>query len=196
MENNYMIGGFQVYRRGFLGKCIESNTNSAKPSIVKQLNRFQYNQSQQLEDNVSGVVNNRVEELYAKYTKQNAKTFTFDFHDSVLKTAIDAFGCNDFLQWIRMQGNSGRAKYVHSEFIKDTVRYLCGHKRKMVLENWEPLLNHYKIASDWEDIYNDCKRDLEHHCGNAGIKTIVLEWCKKPNGLSDLLLTLHILFGK
>lgn len=189
-------GVFQVYRRGFLGKPVqETNQVSLGSAVMKQLKNLQFNQTAFIADERNHIYNEDVEILYSQYTKRSARTGTFDFHELILQAAINAFGTSKFVEWLEMQSKSPNATHIHSKFLLDTLRFIETGKREMVLENWEPLLNSHALAGEWEDVLDEALA-LNKRMKIVEVKDVIRYWCSQPNGLSDMLVTLHILFGK
>lgn len=189
-------GVFQVYRRGFLGKPVQENQKaSVNSTIMKQLKNLQYNQTAYLADEKNHIYNEDVELLYSQYTKKSARTGTFEFHELILEAALHAFGTDKFIEWIELQNKSPNATHIHSKFLLDTLRFIETGKREMVLENWEPLLNSHALAGEWEEVTDDAIA-LNKRLRIIDLRDVIRYWCAQPNGLSDMLVTLHILFGR
>ena len=189
-------GVFQVYRRGFLGKPVQENQKaSVKSTIMKQLNNLQYNLIAYLADEKNHIYNEDIEILYSQYTKKSARTGTFDFHELILQAAIAAFGTTKFIEWLDIQNKSPNITYLHSKFLLDTLKFIETGKREMVLENWEPLLNSHALSSEWEDVTKTAI-ELNERLRIHNLKDVIRYWCGQPGGIGDLIVTLHILFGK
>lgn len=190
-------GVFQVYRRGFVGRPVkEVDKKSINSSIMKQLKNLQFNQTASLYDEKNHVSNEDIEVLYAQYTKKTAKTGTFDFHELIIQAALEAFGTKQFIEWIDLQNKSPEVNYLNSRFLRDTLKFIETGKREMVLENWEPLLNSDGVVTgEWENVTQDAI-ELNKRIRIIDLKDVIRIWCSQPNGLSDMLITLHILFGK
>ena len=187
---------FQVYRRGFLGQPIkEINKAPINSTIMKQLKNLQYNQTSFVMDEKNSVFNNDIEVLYSQHTKKSARTNTFDFHELILTAALSAFGTTKFIEWLEIQSKSPNVTYVHSKFLLDTLKFIETGKREMVLENWEPLLNSHALSGEYENIIDDALR-LNKNVRIIDLKDVIRFWCGHPGGLTDLLTTLHILFGR
>ncbi len=189
-------GVFQIYRRGFLGKPIQENQKaSVKSTIMKQLKNLQYNQTAHLVDEKNHIFNEDVEILYSQFTKKTARTGTFEFHELILQAALQAFGTNRFIEWLDIQSKSPNVTYLHSQFLLDTLLFIDTGKRSMVLENWEPLLNSHAISGEWFDVTNAAV-EINKNYTMVNLKDVIRHWCAKPGGVGDLMITLHILFGK
>jgi hypothetical protein len=189
-------GVFQIYRRGFLGKPVQgAEKASINSTIMKQLKNLQYNQTAYLSDDKNHVYNEDVEVLYSQYCKKSVHTGSFEFHELILDAAIFAFGTDKFINWIDVQSKSPSATYIHSKFLLDTMRFIETGKREMVVENWEPLLNSHAISGEWEEVLDDAIA-LNKKIPITEVRDVIRYWCQQPNGISDLLVTLHILFGR
>ncbi len=189
-------GVFQVYRRGFLGKPIQPGQRASVDStITKQLKNLQYNQTAYLADEKTHVYNEDVEILYSQYTKKSARTGTFEFHELILQAALAAFGTQRFIEWIDVQTKSLNATHLHSRFLLDTLKFIETGKRDMVLENWEPLLNSHALTGEWEEVLDDALA-LNKRMQIVDLRDVLRHWCCQPNGIGDLIVTLHILFGE
>lgn len=196
MSSLLNAGVFQVYRRGFLGKPVQENQKaSVNSSIMKQLKNLQYNQTAYVADEHKHIYNEDVEVLYSQFTKKSARTGTFDFHELILEAALRAFGTDKFVEWLEVQSRSPNATHIQSRFLKDILKFIETGKREMVLENWEPLLNSHALAGEWEDVMKDAV-ELNKRVKIVELRDVLRMWCSQPNGIGDLLVTLHILFGK
>jgi len=185
-----------MYPRGFLGdngaQPQAARTPSAFQEELKQ--RIQYRVSDRTDAKHSIASNSHVEVLYAQYIKRSTNTGSFEFRRQVLSTALFAFGTFRFKSWYLSQHQSPPCGDLHNRFLTDTLKFISTGKREMSLETWAALLsmsdegNSIGLPSPYsEEFFN-----YDHY---INLVDVLQEWCCKPNGLEDLLGTLHILFG-
>lgn len=195
---------FQRYRRGFYGKPIrEINTESESSKLLRQLNNLQYNRKLFEVDEKTTIFNEAVEVLFAQQSKGIISTYTFEFHDSVIKAALSAFGTENFIAWLSLQEQSSMASAYHSKFLIDTLEFIQSGRREIVHESWEFILNSANPDDEWLNVIDKAKNvfGLSSQCIGSDSSTIMLrdvivKWCSQPNGINDLLKTLHVLFGR
>lgn len=196
--------GFMLYPRGFFGAV-------AKPAIQKLPRPNDVSRLQPSLSLLGGmrrgdalVANENVERLYAKLISRELSLADFDFRQSVLEAALDAFGTKDFCFWYLQQKNSPSAGELHRDFLLDTLRFIETGERGIVLENWNMLIGY----SDHGQLKTSVSEDAAKFFGlsTPGVRRearlehydliqVIQKWVSQPGGFRDLLMTLHILFG-
>lgn len=199
---------FRAYPRGFLGAHMDVRIENAVP---KPAPRFVYQTDLSLTDApVSTIVPNPdVETLYAKYIRNSAESLSFNFRKLVWITALHAFGTNDFRYWYEQQHLSPRAGDMHRRFLEDTLKFIVTGRRELdVVGTWNTLVT-LNDTTDRAGRVTDCSRqyleDLRpaltieesrvRPAGYIDVTDVIQRWCSQPNGVEDLLLSLHVLFG-
>ena len=202
------FGTFRAYPRGFLGAHMDVRIENSVPQPAP---RFVYQTDLSLADApVSTIVPNPdVETLYAKYIRNSAETLGFSFRKLVWITALHAFGTNNFRYWYEQQHLSPRAGDMHRRFLEDTLKFIVTGRREFdVVGTWNTLVT-LNDTTDRAGRVTDCSLqyldDLrasyplsEENVRPANyIDTVdvIQRWCSQPNGVEDLLLSLHVLFG-
>ena len=198
MENK-----LRLYPRGFLGGDISPQVERTKEPFKDEINSMRYSVNQHNSSGNSIVANPHVEALYAALIKNNIKINDPTFRTKILTVAMTAFGTNNFLIWVLSQYNSPAASDLHNNFILDTLHYIEYGSRDMSLENWMALLtitdegNNIGTINDKVKEFFGVNKDAPIGLAKLNIQLvdIIQKWCSKPNGLEDLIGTLHILFG-
>jgi len=194
---------FKLYPRGFLGVMLEGRIEKktemhetglgwrfANAVILRNQNEIDHSHPE-------------VERLYAQHINRAPNSTSFEFKRSVLKTALSAFGTPMFDFWYRMQFKSPAAGQLHREFLEDTLRFISEGRRNVSLETWASLLTGEEqrqggeqISQYAEEFFGITSSGIHRHPMNRQFTEVIQSWCAKPNGLEDLLCTMHLLFGK
>lgn len=165
---------YDVYPRGFVGALNgHEGSKQAQPNMA-------------------------VQALYEEYLRSNRIGYDFDFREKILKVALQAFGCYCFQQWIEAQYCTRGLTDMHQRFLQDTLQFIRYGKRSMNLESWQALVLFNANAPALRTLPDDVReffRIGEKYRPDTTLPAVIQRWCEKPNGLEDLLGTLHILFG-
>lgn len=195
---------FRIYPRGFVGAAIgmrvQKNTTNA------QL-RFQtLSQSFQLYRPPANSIdpNPAVKELYTQYMRGTKVETSFDYKKTLIITATRAFGTHNFLYWIQQQYASPVVGDLHREFLDDTLNYIATGERRRRLETWKSIISMKdrgaanptlsKTTNEFFNIGGSVR--LVNGQRNISLIPVICDWLSHPDGYSDLIGTLHILFGE
>lgn len=194
---------FKLYPRGFLGAMLESRvehearTQEGSHGFVNQTASVMRNQNDFQHTNPA------VETLYGQQINRAPGVLSFEFKRSVLRTALNAFGTPMFDFWFTMQFRSPAAGEMHLRFLDDTLRFIQTGRREMALETWaallqpdEPKVNGAQLSEYAKEFFGIPSGGYNRHPRNRKITEVIQSWCSQPNGLEDLLCTMHVLFGK
>jgi len=194
----------RAYPRGFLGGDIVVQVAHAQQVIASQVNHMQYKADDSNMRSGDIQPNPYVESLYTSYTTNNITAGSPEFRTAVLKVALSAFGTTSFLLWVINQYKNPLAGNLHNDFILDTLKFISTGARDMSLENWMALITIGDgstavgtVGDKVKEFFNVNKdAPIETARFNIDLLEVIQTWCSKPNGLEDLLGTMHILFGK
>lgn len=191
----------RLYPRGFLGADI-------KPQVQKTPKPFSDNVMRQtfhVEDFKTAkkdlFANPAVEALYANYIRRSATTGDFAFREQILKAAMSAFGTMSFEFWFLSQYKSPACGDLHNRFLTDTLRFIREGNRELSLETWSALLvitgenDPVGPMSEYAKVFFGITSNYGQGRQNTLLVDVLQQWCSHPNGMEDLLGTLHLLFG-
>lgn len=194
---------FKVYPRGFLGAMLEDRVEKhtqTRDSILAGLQNYQVRIFGKQNDVDHS--NPNVEALYAQYIRRAPDTQSFEFRKKVLIVALHAFGTRQFDFWYHMQCKSPMVGDLHQRFLEDTLRFIATGRRELALETWNALVtvddtgDHSGQLSLFAREFFGMGRDgTSSATCNTAIVDVIQQWCGFPNGMEDLLGTLHLLFG-
>jgi hypothetical protein len=200
MSNAY-FGQFKIYPRGFLGAY-------RPPVLMKKAGanrsaRLQYDTTLfDTNDSKVVVANTAIEDLYQKFIRRDCAVNTFDFREEVFREVLKAFGTDDFEGWLLVQFNSPSFGVNHILFIDDCLRFITKGDRCMSMNNWDAILDEADEKQRDPELPENIKfyfgREYASRLSPSGrikIVDVVQQWVSKPGGVTDLLLTAHILFG-
>lgn len=135
-----------------------------------------------------------VELLYHAWFDKSVKNTGWTYYRKVLEAAIRVFGNMD--QWFHEQLSNTALPSRNRAFIIDTLDYLETGKRELSVQLWLDMID------EGGDLYN-ADRVSAILLKNPKIqKTDVYSarrlhsWVSKPNGMEDLITSMHLLFGK
>ncbi|MNU19709.1 hypothetical protein D3C71_79420 [compost metagenome] len=197
-----VLGQFKIYPRGFLGTQLKER--------IERTQRLQENNngfvpvkfSSFKKPNGVDDVNHEVEELYASYIKQSADCTSFEFRNRILHAALRAFGTPNFRFWFETQYQSPVLRDLHGAFLDDTLKFISTGRRDQPLETWAAIISitnnddgSGKLSEYANEFFGISANGITRYARDSRVIDIVQDWCSKPNGIEDLLGTLHILFG-
>ena len=147
------------------------------------------------ETNNPNFYNIEVEQLFQLWRKDQSIVKDFDFIVDLLRTAKQAFGMASFKDWLRIQEMGNQTTRVHVDFLKDTFVFLQTGKRDINIETWKNLFIHSNNSKIF-DINIDSIFYGDNSCLPTQINEVITQWISIPNGVSDLMMSLEIIFGK
>lgn len=192
--------GWRLYVRGFVGGIPATKMERMEPrtaTLTHSQGRIVVTQPTDSEL----CVNDDIEALYSAYITRTGRVTSMEFRDKVLKAALAAFGTGSFFRWYSEQRASPGMGDLQYRFLVDTLAYVQGKPRSMDMPMWECLLTAAQ-AIEPPRAYVQAAEEFfgaRPHEGRARFNESVIEviqqWCSRPNGIEDLLQSLHLLFG-
>ncbi len=195
-----------VYPRGFLGFDIGLPiTKSKAPPMQSVVLAMRKNES------VTDVVpepyisNDAVDDLWAKYKQNTTDSRSLGFEEKILKAALLAFGTKDFQSWCAIQSQSPYFDDMHRKFLNDTLTFINTGVRKMNPQSWKSILKPVKTPVSTKTVFDypayfkgELGTDLMQPVSpnDYDLVCTITKWVSQPDGLTDLLCCLTILFGK
>lgn len=202
MSNLVTSAGFTIYPRGFLGAILAPRIEKQPAPFESEYRKLQNNLNLFQTSPAAIAVNENVESLYTKYIRNTYKSSSFDFRKLVLITALNAFGTEAFDFWYLKQFESPSVGDLHRRFLEDCLRFITTGRREWTLETWDSLLDFSdsgelrpqvgEVAADFFGITTHGHVRVRR---NTALVEVLQDWCAVPNGLEDLLCSLHVLFG-
>ena len=192
------IGPYRIYPRGFLGATMGAPLEKIPKPFGERLDLHQFHTGPTGKNGSKAEVNVNVEMLYAKYIKEKNSSINHAFREQVLIVALSAFGTKNFTEWFEQQHMSPTTGDLQRQFLDDTIHFIKHGRREICLETWDSLLSSYEVDSNITPITSyaiDFFGLNSRHNEPRMVIDIIQSWCSQPNGMEDLLGTLHILFG-
>lgn len=192
----------RLYPRGFLGADIKPQVQKTPKPFSDNVQRQTYHVEDFKSVNKDLFANAAVEALYASYIKRSATTGDFLFREAILSAVFAALGTKNFEFWFMAQFKSPACGDLHNRFLTDTLRFIAEGNREMSLETWSSLL----VITGESDPVGHMNEYAKNFFGmnsnmygqgrqNTQLTDVVQKWCGHPNGMEDMLGTLHLLFG-
>lgn len=132
-----------------------------------------------------------VDVLYGMLVDRAHNHSSWAFRKQILDAALRLFG--NFNDWVDAQRKNPRVAGYNADFVEDTLQYIETGERKMCLENWIELMSEGHPPIHLAGTHSHAAPRLWQ--SPSTVKTIQ-KWCQHPNGVNDLLSTLHLLFGR
>lgn len=196
------ISGFKIYPRGFAGRELPVRlAERPKPYEIRIRSQRQVGMlvpTPQVLD-----ANQVIETLYSQYIKNSADTLSAEFREAVLVAALKAFGTTNFYSWYMAQLQLPTISEEHVRFLGDICRFITTGMHEFRLETWPYLL---KVSSQGVRPFQPCQTARDFFCMKQGTTSpfapeqfslinVIQRWVSQPQGIEDLLGTLHLLFG-
>lgn len=177
----------RLYPRGFLGRNTGENIQ-ARTTLSLSHN----GQIQRKENDLP--FNAEVTDLYVKLIQNKASVLNFEFREAILKVALYSFGVDGFKTWAQLQQQSSMVNEYHSRFIDDIVLFVETGRHSLPLTAWATLIDPNAVTNAFSLSRQFNEKKISVMSGS--LITFITNWCSQPNGVEDLIYTLHILFGK
>lgn len=202
----------QLYPRGFLGSRLGERIEKSGDGRQADSGGFILSAMQatfQLQSTGEGeklVGNPDVDKLWKPYISQARNTMGNEFEDRVFLCALSAFGTHSFMKWVYSQQASPSYGFMHRDFIDDTLRFIMTGERHMAITAWMSLVEHndsgdYRSAAPSEMMQKFLKYENFKYPPNSDdfsdlkLPAVIAAWISHENGFSDMMASLHILFG-
>lgn len=192
-----------LYPRGFYGGISSPSTEKQPKPFASKVARLQNNLNflQGLRPGVRQEVNEKVEDLYRQLiTREGIDKMIF--RRKVLQTALTAFGTHRFDYWYSQQMYSPAAGDLHRDFLVDTLRFISTGERHVNVMTWNSLIGfsdqgeRVSVLDEYaKEFFGISTGGFNRIPRNNDLIDVIRQWCSQPGGLSDLLCTMHILFG-
>ena len=185
----------RLYPRGFMGGTLKPQVRRTPQRNSKPLNSLSFRVEDQDKKAITMTAHPRVEQLYSLYIRNTVSVQDFDCRKSVLECALHVFGSNDFELWMNAQYSSPAPSRLLHDFLNDIVKFLKSGTRDMSNEVWARLLHITDEGNNIDPMNNEMKKFLSDK-ENCSLINVIQKWCSHPNGLQDLLMSLHVMFGQ
>ncbi len=194
-----MTNSIVVYPRGFLGFDI------GLPPVDKSANLNKIIEAVRLNKQISTrqrivISNHDVENIWKQYKFGNRFIASMAFRESILQTALRAFGTDSFYEWCELQDRNGFMSEMHKHFLNDTFTFLKTGKRNICLQHWMRMVHIKDITAEDESTEYQYKEYFGLSSPiqlrrETDLNNTIINWTSQKNGFEDLAGTLHILFG-
>lgn len=187
----------RIYPRGFVGKRLVDVLNESGD---------EYRATTVMMQAVAGTtvetVNSRmlphpeVEELFFSILKDPLLLREFNVRERILRTARSMF-TNDLKRWVYSQHVSPAFSNNHFEFIKQMFEYAETGRSRLSNHTWSSLLkgNITPLSSENKPSAKEVDDYTHSEAFPSSIVSFLVNVTKQPQGWSQLVFFLHILFG-
>lgn len=193
----------KLYPRGFLGSILEGRLQR---KVGRVEDNFGFRTSIQQIFNAHQDVNDfneDIENLYQDLAREAVGVGTFEFEERALTAALKAFGTDNFYLWFEAQYKNSAAGDYHGKFLADTIKFIETGRRDVNLSSWNwlivPSTDGTKISPasiETKQFFGFNEYGERRHRRNDDLVRVIQDWCSQPDGLEDMLTSLHLMFGK
>ncbi len=134
-----------------------------------------------------------VELLYKSMIDRNTNTRSWPFYRAVLTNALRLLG--DFKTWVREQQENPNIVGYNREFLNDTLNFIKTGQRALPVLTWYDLVTEGGEGHHAHAIPQRLRESQPVLKASDASVQLLQQWISQPNGLEDLLTTLHLLFG-
>lgn len=146
-----------------------------------------------------------IDNLYEQALKNRDVYKLMDFREKIIITAFRAFGCHTFKSWLDTQSRSRYIGDLHLQFLTETMQY-CVDKNKRItnINTWWSILSILPqstkvtvnienfIKNRYPKLYND---NRSRSTQDWEMDRVISNWTQDEDGVTDLLVTLKVIFG-
>ena len=135
-----------------------------------------------------------IELLYKILLDRNTNSRSWPFYRNVLSNAMRLFG--DLRTWFQDQKSNPNLVGYNAQFLTDTLNFIESGKRELSVTTWGDLLTEGGTAHHANAVpsHLTSRRATSEISDSSNL--FLQKWASQPNGLEDLLMTLHLCFGK
>jgi len=182
-----------VYPRGFAAYDVGWPILREEATLNERVAAARLTKINARETNTIGATN--IENLYT-----NSKTLGYtnnapELLEDVFSVFTNAFGTHNFFEWLTMQRQNPYFSKDHARFLMETLEYVFTGKRFTSFSSWYVLLHHGVAKAEQLELYSFERYFFDHARRFANVQELALKWMSHPDGISDMINTLHVIFG-
>ncbi len=135
-----------------------------------------------------------IELLFRTLVDRTTNTRSWPFYESVLTNALRLFG--DLNDWFKEQLSNPNLIGYNRQFIHDTINFIEGGQRELPVRTWYDLVSEGGAGHHAHAIPQRLQDNKLLLRASEPSLELMQKWVSQPNGLEDLLNTMHLLFGR
>lgn len=185
-----------VLQSGFVTMAPESLVKTSEPNLTFKDSLYVLDYRVQDTDNY---YDEEIETLFQSFRKNNELLRRFEFREAILRAAYRVFKSDTIVPWLRLQLSQRTVGYLHRQFLKETFQKVSGgSKRNTDCFQYYRLLSAGEMSRHMPQTQKDPQPLLEEYVRigkSTLLSDLLLEWTPDMEGVSDLLSSLHVIFG-
>lgn len=191
-----LFSGLKLYPNGFLGAPIEFAKVEVDDSIKLDLIGGSSKRFMLGSENDSITPNKEIEELYERILqKEDILRDSMAFRERVFLAALRAFGTEDFTTWFELQKSNPYFGSMQNRFVEETIGFIYGKDRM-----YHPAVYMDSMLINAVNAFSVGVNAKTYLYSNTNqrvmVKDIIQKWVSRTNGMSDMIISLRILFGQ
>lgn len=135
-----------------------------------------------------------VELLFRAQVDRSTNTRSWPFYESVLTNALRLFG--DLREWFKEQLSNPNLVGYNRQFVSDTLNFIETGERELPVLTWFDLVSEGGAGHHAHAIPQRLQDNKLLTRTSQSSLELMQKWVQQPNGLEDLLNTMHLLFGR
>lgn len=189
-----VFAGLKLHPNGFLGAPIEyREAHLNRPIQVDLIGTATRKITLENEDNTLAP-NNFIEELYKEaISHEDVMKRSFEFRERVYVAALRSFGTYTINEWIERQKYNPYFDSMQNRFVEETVCYVFTGFRK-----YHPMIYLDTLDIGTQNAFAigpNVRQHLINGFKPMSIHDFLQSWLGQRDGLSDLFISLRVLFG-
>lgn len=182
-----------VYPRGYAAYDVGWPILREEATLNERVATARFSRVNARETNTISATN--VERLYTdlktlKYSQGSPELIADTF-----SVFCNAFGTHNFFEWLTMQRQNVYFTRDHAAFLMECLEYAFTGVRRTSFSPWYTLLHHGTPKADKVENFNFERYFFDEARRYANVQNLALMWMARPNGVSDMVSTLHVIFG-
>lgn len=189
-----------IYPRGFLGFDIGLPVERQRTDINKLMDSLRLSRNI-VQPNPAVISNTEIEKLFSQYKSGERYVSSFGFREKIIAAALTAFGTSNFYEWCALQIDGPYFTDMHKRFLNDTFNFIRDGRRSTSAHTWLALVNVREltpqdVAPEFQYVdFFSLNSPLEFRRSQT-ITDTICAWTAHPGGFEDLVMALHMFFGK
>lgn len=191
-EKKYPVlrSGFITFTTDGLDKNVDVNNKFALALLGKV----------RLAPDPAGFFHENLQKLFMNYIKTSpeSRIVSTEIQENVIVNALEAFGTDNFFDWISLQDENRHIEPEHQRFIVETLEFLQGKPRQLNVMQWIRLLEVYN-EKDHSNIrspgYFKTVGEIKKQFDSHSLADVIVKWMRCENGFFDFIVSMAVIFG-
>jgi hypothetical protein len=166
-----------------------------RPGHPRVLSPRGYYYAHTLDDAAVEILQQQLKQLLETRSSDTPTQHPWQYYKTLIALTKQCFP-NSLGQWVLGQKDSPYLYGRRLECLFDLITFIDTGKRALTVRYWYELLDDYPSAQAQHRLTQSTQRALERSgCFHQPISKTIIQWCRQPLGVEDMLWTLIVFFG-